>query len=206
MGVLSHFPTENGFFTGAAKGIVTEFSCCADDAMTGDQHGNRVSGYSVAYSPGCFGLVDRDCDSLIGIYLSSRDAQQGFPDLNLKIRTSQVQAQGRFASFGGRKNLFDKGPRVSGILNQSRLLPFFVQVFQSLFFCIERDIADPTFGSGQQALSKGSRVAAKTDCKTRALMLIFSRSDRFGLDEKIMEPARTGEAGFIGHLEQAIGV
>ena len=55
-------------------------------------------------------------EALIGRYFAGRDAQQGLPDLDLKIRPAQVQSQGR----AGRRSedSIDKQTRPGRVFDQ----------------------------------------------------------------------------------------
>ncbi len=144
---MRHFPAENGFLAFAAKGILPELTRCTDDAMTGDQQRNGVPANRCADGAGCFWGAYRGGDALVRHQLSGRDAQQGFPDLYLKIRASQVEGQGRSVAGGG-EDALDESLRVGSILYESRISKICFKLFEGA--CgIEGKPTNATFGGDE---------------------------------------------------------
>ena len=73
--------------------VTAKFAVLADHAVTGDEHGDRVAGYGVADRAGSLGHTNGQGDVLVCHHRTARDAQQGFPDLDLEIGAVQEQVQ-----------------------------------------------------------------------------------------------------------------
>ena len=82
---------EKCFFAGRIPAIVVEFPGLGEDAVAGDEAGDRVSGNRPGHRPAGVWLPDKFGSVLVADQISGRDMQQGSPDPELEMGSLQMK-------------------------------------------------------------------------------------------------------------------
>ncbi len=133
--------------------------------MAGDQKRDRVAADRIADSPGALRNPDMAGDVFVGYGLTQRDAQQGFPDLDLEIGTfdEEMQRSG-FRPGGEGEHPFHEGRGLAGAMPNIGPGPLSSQIIEHLISSVARDkgnTAEPALRGGQEALAEGGGVVAE---------------------------------------------
>src|SRR4029077_7244704 len=87
------FPTDNGSFSNRIPMVMAERAGLGEDAMTRDDECDRVGADGAADSAGGLGLTDRLGESSVSCPRTGRNLQQGAPDAELKLSSSNKSAK-----------------------------------------------------------------------------------------------------------------
>src|SRR5579863_3186055 len=100
-GALAAFEVEQETLELEAAAVAGERAVGADDAVAGDDHGDRVAPVGAADGAACRGASDRLGDLGVGPGLAVGDGDQGLPDAALESGAVRRQRQGELAAPAG---------------------------------------------------------------------------------------------------------
>src|SRR3989344_315529 len=200
------FPADHGLLATGAPMVVTEDAGGSDDAVAGDEEGDRVPADGGADGALRVRTLDAQRDGAVRREMACGDAQKRFPDFQLEGGALEVELDA-VELLAAREDRQGALLERIGFLRECRVRKLFVQILQHFLLVVgERYMRDAFRCRGDEDAAERAVGKRIIDGEILAASLIFPRRHAFDRDEEIVQSARAGEARLVRGFQKRCAI